>query len=203
MLATEFSIELPAWMVLALTLWTAALLCTLVWFLHVLWQEVWIAWARHRLFALRDRIFHMAADERSGLRFSDRNYREIREEYNAMLRFCHQYDWPVLMVILAADRQDKMPHSIQHDSHRECYERIADAEVREELLRLRKKAIRCLTLQLLLRAHFFNAILIPTLMWTLFRVFHRSALRISNADRITRQSAQLAMEDSNWHHGIA
>ncbi|MDD9817552.1 MAG: hypothetical protein OXU61_05405 [Gammaproteobacteria bacterium] len=148
----------------------------------------------------------MAANEEGGLCFSDPRYREIREEYNTMIRFCHRYEWPLLMGILALHREGAIPNPFENDAYGECYKRISDVEANRKLLYFRKKAIRCLTYQLLMRAHFFNVILIPALFWTLFKVFHRFVLRRFGryTDKVTVQSAQLATtEDNNLYPRVA
>jgi hypothetical protein len=73
-----------------------------VWFAYGRWQQLVIDVTRHELFKIRHRIFLMAADKK--LDFNSAAYKELRETFNGLIRFCHVMTAPKMVAIYATRR---------------------------------------------------------------------------------------------------
>ena len=114
----------------------------LAWFVYRLWQRLIIDIARHELFKIRNTIFLMAAD--GELDFNSAEYRDIREVFNGLIRYCHTLTFPKIMaaLFLLKPRRNQIA---------EILSRIDDKKLRTKLEAEWRKAAEILSLSLTLQ----------------------------------------------------
>jgi len=61
------------------------------------WQTMCVDWARQLMFEARDRLFDAAAS--GDIAFDSKEYRKSRETFEGMIRFCHIFTWPRLILL--------------------------------------------------------------------------------------------------------
>jgi len=102
----------------------------LLWVVYGPWQMLCTDAARFKLFAYRDELFDMAAN--GELSFESREYAEIREAINALIRYSHRLTVPRLLFVTAFPPHEHRP-GIDIDRHIDA---VADPLARAHVKRI-------------------------------------------------------------------
>jgi hypothetical protein len=110
------------------SLHSLVVLTALLWFFSRPWKHLVEESARQILFRSRDQLFDIAYTKQL---LDDPIYRELRNRYNNMIRFCHKLNWMMLLAgkfSLLGSRSD-----IPHKTVREILSTLKDQKLATQL----------------------------------------------------------------------
>lgn len=129
--------------IVALQFCATSLLLWLVW--HYGWKRWALARLRQRLFAVRDQLFDIAADPKSGLAFNSLAYTQLRNTLNNAIRFSHAVGATRIFTCLALSKLRLFDDGLDFNSYEspadEAIKQITDADLKRKLLALRVRSV--------------------------------------------------------------
>ena len=137
----------------------------LVWFFSRPWQNWCTSVTRQNLFALRDQLFDIAADQH--IEFSDPVYCRLREYLNGCIRFAHEITFGIFIVgVVCLGSQIPKKSDLQED-----IESVTDEKARQEMYDIFRKSVSVLLCHMMIRSPFLSLFLLCIYCFATIRSF--------------------------------